>query len=266
MNYLKVYCNLIRNAENRTRPEGYTEKHHTFPLSIFGKNKRVVALTAREHYIAHSLLEKICIQRYGINHWKTIKMNNAHIGMKGNGRYVNSYLYESAKKRRSNLTKGKKPYEMTDETRKKISEIRKGKPSSCGMKGKKHNEESKRKMSDAHKGRPGTCGFTGKNHTKEFKDRMKTDNPMWRDEIKNKFIGKRHSEESINKMKKSKRKYIYTFICPEGNEYETDCSWEFCNERGLDASSITKVIKGKLKTHKGWAVTRESKATGMQRN
>ena len=64
MNYLKVYCNLIRKAENRIPPEGYTEKHHTFPKSIFGNNTRVVVLTAREHYIAHTLLAKICIKKY----------------------------------------------------------------------------------------------------------------------------------------------------------------------------------------------------------
>ena len=74
MNYLKVYCNLIRKAENRTLPEGYKEKHHTFPKSIFGKNKRVVVLTAREHYIAHLLLWKICEKRYGSKNQKTIKM------------------------------------------------------------------------------------------------------------------------------------------------------------------------------------------------
>ena len=64
MNYLKHYCNLIGKAENRTPPEGYTEKHHTFPKSVFGKNNRVVVLTAREHYIAHALLERIYIKRY----------------------------------------------------------------------------------------------------------------------------------------------------------------------------------------------------------
>jgi len=101
MNYLKVYCNLIRKAENRTPPEGYTEKHHTFPVSIFGKNNRVVVLTAREHYIAHVLLEKICIQRYGLKDKRTIKMTYAHMSMAGvngnNERYYNSYLYENAK-------------------------------------------------------------------------------------------------------------------------------------------------------------------------
>lgn len=108
MNYLKVYCNLIRKAKNRTSPEGYTEKHHIFPKSIFGKNDRVVVLTSREHYIAHCLLEKICIKRYGINHIRTQKMICAHINMKSKERYYNSRLYESAKIRRSNSIKGER--------------------------------------------------------------------------------------------------------------------------------------------------------------
>ena len=108
MNYLKIYCNLIRKAENRTPPESYTEKHHIFPKSIFGNNNKLVLLTAREHYIAHALLEKIYIKRYGVDHWKTIKMTLAHSGMKGNGGYVNSYLYEGARKRRSEAMRGNK--------------------------------------------------------------------------------------------------------------------------------------------------------------
>jgi hypothetical protein len=133
MNYLKIYCNLIRKAENRIPPEGYTEKHHTFPKSIFGINKRIVVLTSREHYIAHALLEKIFIERYGLDNWKTIKMTYAHSGMKGNSRYTNSTLYEGAKKRRSENIKGKnhpnygKP--RTQEVKDKISLKNKGKPS-----------------------------------------------------------------------------------------------------------------------------------------
>jgi hypothetical protein len=103
MNYLKVYCNLIRKAENRIPPEGYTEKHHTFPKSIFGNNNRVVVLTAREHYIAHLLLEKICIKRYGLNDVRTYKMIWAHLSMSGRYKfpercgYINSYLYEKSR-------------------------------------------------------------------------------------------------------------------------------------------------------------------------
>ena len=106
MNYLKVYCNLIRKAENRTLPKGYTEKHHTFPKSIFGKNKRIVVLTSREHYIAHILLQKICEKRYGLKHKNTQKMLCAHINMKSKERYFNSYLYENAKVKRSESIRG----------------------------------------------------------------------------------------------------------------------------------------------------------------
>jgi hypothetical protein len=146
MNYLKVYCNLIRKAENRTPPEGYTEKHHTFPKSIFGNNNRVVVLTAREHYVAHALLEKICIQRYGLNHWKTKKMNNAHILIKSGG-YCNSYLYENAKIRRSENMKGnihRLGLSHKEETKKKIGEKNKGKTPS---------KESNEKRSEALKGK-----------------------------------------------------------------------------------------------------------------
>lgn len=126
MNYLKVYCNLIRKAENRTPPEGYTEKHHTFPKSIFGKNNRIVVLTAREHYIAHALLEKICMERYGLYHYRTKKMNNAHILMKSSG-YCNSYLYENARIRASNNMKGKNNFmygkNHSEKTKNKISNI-----------------------------------------------------------------------------------------------------------------------------------------------
>lgn len=124
MNYLKVYCNLIRKAEKRTPPEGYTEKHHIFPVSIYGKNDRIVVLTAREHYIAHALLERAFIRRYGLKDYKTIKMTLAHSGMKGNGGYVNSYLYEGAKMRRSEIMKGNRNgvgRRQTEEQKKVIS-------------------------------------------------------------------------------------------------------------------------------------------------
>lgn len=108
MNYLKTYCNLIRKAEQRdyTKKKAkelgvYVEGHHIFPVSIFGKNNRIVYLTGREHYVAHALLEKICIQRYGESHWKTKKMIKSHINMMGKNeymeKYVNSILYENCR-------------------------------------------------------------------------------------------------------------------------------------------------------------------------
>ena len=127
MNYLRVYCNLIRKAENRTPPEGYTEKHHTFPKSIYGKNNRLVVLTAREHYIAHALLEKAFIKRYGLSDKRTFKMQYAFCSMNHQKRniknlYKNSILYEKSKIKYINSLKGQK---FLIEARKKAIETHK---------------------------------------------------------------------------------------------------------------------------------------------
>jgi hypothetical protein len=111
MNYLKAYCNLIRKAEHRVLPEGYTEKHHIFPKSIYGNNNKIVVFTAREHYIAHALLEKALIKRYGIDDNKTKKMITAFWCMnnqKTKNEYLNSHLYEASRIRFINTIKGRK--------------------------------------------------------------------------------------------------------------------------------------------------------------
>jgi hypothetical protein len=142
MNYLKTYCNLIRKAEERgyTRKKAkeleiYVEGHHTFPVSIFGTNGRIVFLTAREHYIAHALLEKVCIKRYGLYHRKTIKMNFAHNAMKCKNKYINSYLYEKSKIRRTEIIKETGIFDGEKNP----------------FYGKNHSEESKTKMRKSRK-------------------------------------------------------------------------------------------------------------------
>lgn len=72
MNYLKCYIKLIRKRQVNTIESG--EKHHIFPQSLFGRNKNVVKLTIREHFIAHKLLYKACEKRYGKKHNRTIRM------------------------------------------------------------------------------------------------------------------------------------------------------------------------------------------------
>jgi hypothetical protein len=122
MNYLKLYCKIVRNEEakgltkKQAKEQGlYVEGHHIFPRCIYGQhkdgNKRVIYVTPRVHYILHALLEKAFIKRYGVDDSKTICMTSAHIKMKGyeyNEKYYNSYLYENARKRLSNALKGKK--------------------------------------------------------------------------------------------------------------------------------------------------------------
>jgi hypothetical protein len=152
MNYLKVYCNLIRKAENRTPPEGYTEKHHTFPKSIFGNNNKIVVLTAREHYIAHLLLEKICIKRYGIGDNKTRKMTLACVMMRNRSEKYNSHLYEEVRKRYSQNMKERMKGENNPSYGVPCTEDRKQKIREKHL-GRKASQETKDKMSMTRKGR-----------------------------------------------------------------------------------------------------------------
>jgi hypothetical protein len=61
MNYQTIYNNLIEKRKLNPVTEGYKEKHHILPKSLGGTNDKsnLVALTGREHWVAHLLLHKI---------------------------------------------------------------------------------------------------------------------------------------------------------------------------------------------------------------
>jgi hypothetical protein len=231
MNYLKTYCNLIRKAENRTPPEGYTEKHHTFPKSIFGNNSRIVVLTAREHYIAHALLEKICIKRYGLKDRKTIKMITAFWCMNNQNtknEYFNSYLYETLRERYIKTVIGKT---LPPETKEKISKASRGKNNRMygrtGTKnpnyGKSHSQQSKNKISKALKGII---------RSQEFKDKISRAK-------KGKNTGENNAKSNWWKL---------TF--KNGNVLVMCGIHTWSKENGYCRQSIGKIYAGKIKTHK----------------
>jgi hypothetical protein len=60
MNYSTLYNSIISRAKSR-QLEGYVEKHHIVPKCLGGDNSKenIVALTAKEHFIAHLLLCEI---------------------------------------------------------------------------------------------------------------------------------------------------------------------------------------------------------------
>ncbi len=186
MNYLRHYCNLIRKAENRTPPEEYIEKHHIFPKSIFGKNDRIVVLTAQEHYIVHVLLQKICEKRYGLKHKNTQKMLCAHINMKSKGRYFNSHLYENAKVKRSESMRGKLHWNWKGGVSRKYNKI---------------------------------------NYYKK--------------------------KEKFNTNDNYKR-YEYELKSSSGLVVITKSMRKTCEEYGLDHRTMSKIINGQRKSHKGW--------------
>ncbi len=127
MNYIKIYDNLISNAQKRTNVDGYYEKHHIVPRCLNGSNIKtnIVKLTYREHYVAHWLLTKIYPEKWKL-YYAFFQMTKKH----NHERIVTSRQFESARKA---LSKGARMrYEMglaprkTDSGRRVLSEKMKG--------------------------------------------------------------------------------------------------------------------------------------------
>lgn len=185
MIYLKAYIKLMRIAENRPKDflkNQYYEKHHVFPQAIFGKNKRVVKLTYREHILAHYYIFKFFLNRYGEKDWRTIKM-------------VTPLYYFLSRKEIENIDlellinildeiKNKEWKKHTEETKKKMSLSRRG--SNNSMWGKSHTKEAKLKISKARKE-----NYSGKNHP---------------------WYGKSHTEESKKKISRKHTEEFKQFI------------------------------------------------------
>lgn len=162
--YEKWYYNIIKNARKRIL-EDYSELHHIIPKSLGGTDdsNNLVHLTAREHFICHILLTKFTKgqDRNKMLHAVMImKSSNAH-----QNRYINGRLYESIKKEYSihfsenqkgenNSFYGKK---HSFETRQKMSDSKRKLHNSDWInphKGMKRTEETKRKISLSKKGKP----------------------------------------------------------------------------------------------------------------
>ena len=132
--YQKWYDQLIDRARNRTI-EGYVERHHIVPRSLGGTNEKsnLVALTAREHLIAHMLLPRFVENKAPM--WQAVYMMMYTQDRKHTGR-----LYEQAKLEYRGICKSRK---RSPETRAKISDT---------SKGRKHSPETCAKISAALKG------------------------------------------------------------------------------------------------------------------
>ena len=182
MNYLKIYCALMRKGLKRQstkKPSLYYEKHHVFPKSIYGKNKLTVELTAREHYIAHALLYKICKKRYGTDNFKTRKMSFAFFLMNSKtnqNNYCNSRLFQLFREEFArNRSEFQKEYYRYN------THPQKGIPLS---------KETKERLSKSLKGRKLPQSAI--------------------DTIRMKNTGKKHSKETIEKIKKARAKQVFT--------------------------------------------------------
>ena len=162
--YTRWYYNIVNAAVSRTSFTDYTEKHHVIPKSLGGTNSasNLVRLTAKEHFVCHRLLTKMVCEDKA-----KIKMHNAVFQMtvksSNQERYkITARTYEVLKRNKSAAmmgnTHGARP--MSEETKRKISEAKKG--ISVG-KGRKMSDEAKKKLSASIKGRvPWNVGLTYK--------------------------------------------------------------------------------------------------------
>jgi hypothetical protein len=251
MNYLKVYIKLMRKASKQPKPKIY-EKHHVFPVSIYGKNNYIIKLTPRQHYIAHALLCKIFIKRYGKKDQKSVKMIRAFWFMHSKGplqkeRYINSRFYETLKSlHKESMNGSNNPMHgvrltgengpmfgktHSEETRKKISIVTSG--SNNPMYGKTHSPETIKKMREAKLGEK-NARF-GKTHTEEARQKIRESKLGEKHHLFGKpseempFFGKKHTEAAKRIMSEKRSldnlgrkwytngvKNVFKKDCPKG--------------------------------------------------
>jgi hypothetical protein len=204
--YTKTYYNIVDSARSRTI-SGYTETHHIIPKSLGGTdaNTNLVKLSAREHFICHWLLIKMCQQQSHRN-----KMIYALYCMRQGSTKHQRYNADITSRVYAKL-KGQIVVSLS--TREKISQANKGKTKSKkyilymsnNMKGdnnhfygKHHSIAVKEKISNSMKGR--TPWNKGKRLTKEHIDK-----------IVSASTGRKHtahSEETKAKMRAAKKDYV----------------------------------------------------------
>lgn len=166
--YAKWYTNLVNTRKIRIINDlEYYELHHIIPKCMGGTNNKenLVKFTAREHYIAHLLLIKMCVNE---SHQR--KMKFALQKMMGNSSNWSNAQYETARKKNLEALIGRK---FTEEHKRKLS------MSNIGI---KRNDETKLKLSKKAKLRTHNKNpFYGKSHSDETKSilREKAKNRIW---------------------------------------------------------------------------------------
>ena len=140
MNHFVAYQRLVAKATARVCPEGYVERHHILPKALGGSDdsSNLVAMTAREHFLAHILLAKM----HGGDMWlPVVRMKTFKDGTKANSR-----LYEMGKIANA-LEVGKrlKGSKLSNEHKMKIGQ---------SSKGQKRSTKTRRKISEALKNKP----------------------------------------------------------------------------------------------------------------
>lgn len=167
--YTTWYNSIINNAKSRQSLTGYVEKHHIIPKSLGGSNNKtnIVRLTAREHFICHWLLPKMTTDQNRIKMIRALWRMSVPGGADQDRYKINSSLYESVRQRYAQIN-------------------------SLRHKGKTMSSEATRKRHATMMERYGVMSKT------RITDEMRKAHSI-------RQTGKKHSEESKQKMSESRQ-------------------------------------------------------------
>jgi len=205
MNYQKIYNDIIEKAklENRQKGNGiYYENHHIQPRCLNGGDDEdnLILLTTKEHFVCHKLLTRIYPNNRGI----LTAFHFMVYGQQGQSMNLGARVYEEARELFIKAQTGRK---VSIETKKKMSKSRKGKKHTEGAKekmrkaaiGRQITEETRKILSESHRGlEPGNKGKKMGPRPEEVKKR-----------ISEKLKGRKLSEESLQQGVKTRRKNGY---------------------------------------------------------
>lgn len=222
MNYFSHYGCLISRAMSRVL-DGYRERHHILPKCMGGGNEseNLVDLTAEEHFVAHQILVKMYPDVPGLA-IAAVRM------AKQCGR---NKAYGWLRRRAADNLRGNSyalGIKHSLETRSKVSASMLG---NTHMLGKPVSQQTREKMSSAHKGRVFTqehkakigAAQRGKKRTPlslEHRAKISTGlkGRIVASEVrlklsaanigKSSWLGKRHSQETRNRMSASRLAYF----------------------------------------------------------
>jgi len=222
MNYQRIYNELIINRQNNPLPkEIYTEKHHIIPKSLGGSNNKsnIVALSAREHFIAHWLLAKI----YGGKMWSAFFLMCRSSSSSAKGISAKSYVYSNARENFSAFISGSAHHKF-NATKINFFNIKTKKKEYCTQNELRKKYNLKRSaISEIVNGRK-----------KSYKGWINTD---------------KAGVEEINKLRNKK---IFSFVNSEGYIF-TGTQYELLQfDTSLHPGNVSNLCNKKRKTHKGW--------------
>lgn len=236
MNYSAIYNRLIERAKSRILTV-YCERHHVVPKCLGGSDDpgNIVLLTAEEHYLAHQILVKIYPKHSGLL-WAAIAMTQ---GGRSNGRTGNK-LYGWLRKEFVRQQTGSKRWSDEDKARIGLASKKRNQGKNHPMFGRKHSAETKQKMSEDRKGKPsGAKGIPKSDSTKEKLRAIQLALPAKGASGLKGVTWNNHAKKWQATMRMSGRRvFLGYFSC----KYEAHAAWLAARER----KSTHEVISGSV--------------------